>query len=105
MINKIFLQHYQSNKEEIDKMKTRGLNTKFKIKGYKIGRIKGNITLISLKNNFYFEEKETNENSHEDMRAHSSSSEESEDILFRLKQLEIQVKQISQFLVKAFPNK
>jgi hypothetical protein len=92
-----FLNYYELNKNCIDNMKTRGLNTKFKIKGFKIARLKGKIMLIPLKNNFYFEENQS--------KINESNSEESEDILFRLKQLENRVYQISNFLAKAFPIK
>lgn len=40
-----FDRYYKKNKEFIDNMKTRGLNRKFVIKGYRIGRKKGNILL------------------------------------------------------------
>ena len=45
-----FERYYNKNKESIDKMKTRGLNKKFTITGYKIGRLKGNIMLYPLNN-------------------------------------------------------
>lgn len=40
-----FMRHYERNKELIDKMPTRGLNTKYKIDGYKIGRSKNQLML------------------------------------------------------------
>ena len=40
-----FMNYYDKNKETIDNMKTRGLNTKFKIDGYRIGR-KNNILML-----------------------------------------------------------
>lgn len=43
-----FDRYYKKNKEFIDNMKTRGLNRKFIIKGFKIGRKKGNILLYPI---------------------------------------------------------
>ena len=40
-----FMRYYERNKELIDKMPTRGLNTKYKIDGYKIGRSKNQLML------------------------------------------------------------
>ena len=40
-----FERYYKKNKEFIDNMKTRGLNRKFIIHGFRIGRKKGNIIL------------------------------------------------------------
>lgn len=40
-----FDRYYKKNKEFIDNMKTRGLNRKFIIHGFRIGRKKGNIIL------------------------------------------------------------
>ena len=44
-----FLRYYNKNKESVDAIKTRGLNLKFKIEGYKIGRQKEKIVLIPTK--------------------------------------------------------
>lgn len=44
-----FNRYYAKHKETVDKMATRGLNVKYKIKGYKIGRSKGDIILYPLK--------------------------------------------------------
>ena len=44
-----FNRYYAKNKEAIDKMATRGLNVKFKINGFKIGRSKGDIILYPTK--------------------------------------------------------
>ena len=44
-----FNRYYAKNKESIDKMATRGLNVKFKINGFKIGRSKGDIILYPTK--------------------------------------------------------
>lgn len=44
-----FMKHYNKNKETIDGMSTRGLNVKYKIEGFKIGRSKGEIILYPLK--------------------------------------------------------
>ena len=44
-----FLTYYHNNREEVNKIKTRGLNIKYKINGFKIGRQKGKIVLIPLK--------------------------------------------------------
>ena len=40
-----FMRYYERNKELIDKMPTRGINTKYKIDGYKIGRSKNQLML------------------------------------------------------------
>ena len=53
-----FTEYYEKNKEEIDKMATRGLNIKYKITGYKIGRKKNIITFIPVKQEV---ERETND--------------------------------------------
>lgn len=45
-----FDRYYHKNKDTVDKMPTRGLNTKFKISGYRIGRLRGKITLFPIKN-------------------------------------------------------
>ena len=42
-----FIRYYNKNKETIDKMSTRGLNMKISIEGYKIGRLKKELTLFS----------------------------------------------------------
>ena len=44
-----FFKYYEEHKEDVDKMKTRGLNIKFKIPGFKIGRKKDELVLIQLK--------------------------------------------------------
>ena len=44
-----FDNYYRKNKELIDKLSTRGLNQKFKIKNHHIGRLKNEITLYPLK--------------------------------------------------------
>ena len=44
-----FDNYYRKNKEMIDKISTRGLNQKFKIKNHHIGRLKNEITLYPLK--------------------------------------------------------
>lgn len=46
-----FMRHYNKNKESIDSMSTRGLNRKYHIDGFKIGRLKGEIILYPLKEN------------------------------------------------------
>lgn len=43
-----FQRYYNKNKENIDAIPTRGLNIKFKIEGYKLGRQKGQIMLYPL---------------------------------------------------------
>ena len=40
-----FMRYYYKNKDMIDNMKTRGMNRKFIIDGYKIGRKEGKIIL------------------------------------------------------------
>ena len=44
-----FDNYYRKNKELIDKLSTRGLNQKYKIKGHHIGRLKNEIMLYPLK--------------------------------------------------------
>ena len=48
-----FLSYYETHKKEIDEMKTRGLNVKFYINGYKIGRKQNKLILYQTneKNN------------------------------------------------------
>ena len=48
-----FLNYYETHKKEIDEMKTRGLNVKYHINGYKIGRKQNKLILYSTneKNN------------------------------------------------------
>lgn len=53
-----FMNYYDKNKETIDNMKTRGLNTKFKIDGYRIGRKNNNLILYPTKDS----EQTSNEN-------------------------------------------
>ena len=45
-----FQRYYNKNKESIDAIPTRGLNIKFKIEGFKLGRQKGQIMLYPLTN-------------------------------------------------------
>ena len=45
-----FMRYYDKNKDDIDNMATRGLNTKFKIDGYKIGRKNKQLILKGLGN-------------------------------------------------------
>ena len=51
-----FNRYYAKNKEAIDKMATRGLNVKFKINGFKIGRSKGELILYPIKDSTEFVE-------------------------------------------------
>lgn len=44
-----FQRYYNKNKEAIDKMPTRGLNVRFKINGYKLGKQKGELMLYPAK--------------------------------------------------------
>ena len=44
-----FLKYYEKNKETIDEIPTRGLNLKYKIKGFKIGRRDNKIILWPTK--------------------------------------------------------
>ena len=44
-----FMRYYNKNQNTIDAMSTRGLNRKFKIDGFKIGRLQGKIILYPLK--------------------------------------------------------
>lgn len=44
-----FMKYYGIHKEEIDLQPTRGLNLKYQIKGYKIGRKAGNVVLYPVR--------------------------------------------------------
>ena len=44
-----FMSYYENHKSEIDSMKTRGLNMKYTIPGFKIGKRKNIITLYPIK--------------------------------------------------------
>ena len=46
-----FIAYYKMNSKQIDEMPTRGLNIKYQIKGYKLGRKGGKITLIPTRGN------------------------------------------------------
>ena len=67
-----FLNYYETHKKEIDEMKTRGLNVKFRINGYHIGRKEGRLIL-------YPEQREKNNDSLESMKL--DSLEENKKIL------------------------
>ena len=43
-----FVKYYELNKTELDKLSTCALNKKFKVKGYHLGRKKGELKLIPL---------------------------------------------------------
>lgn len=44
-----FTKYYNTHREEIDEQPTRGLNLKYHIKGYKIGRKGGNVVLYPVR--------------------------------------------------------
>jgi hypothetical protein len=46
-----FMEYYEINKEDIDKEPTRGLNRKYKIKGFKITRKKKKMEAIKINHN------------------------------------------------------
>lgn len=48
-----FNKYYQTHRDEIDNMATRGLNLKYRVNGYKIGRKGGKIVLYPIKNQNY----------------------------------------------------
>ena len=50
-----FNKYYQTHKDEIDGMATRGLNLKYRIVGHKIGRKGGKIVLYPIKNQNYLD--------------------------------------------------
>jgi virulence-associated protein VagC len=62
-----FMRHYDKNKEAIDSMATRGLNTKFKIDGFKIGRKNKQLILYPIKQSIQEQRSEvfTEDNSEE----------------------------------------
>ena len=81
-----FMRYYDSNKDTIDNMATRGLNTKFKINGFKIGRKNNKLILIPLK--------EINENKIEDNSTEFENLNMKIDILIdRINKLELFIKQ------------
>ena len=71
-----FLEYYQNHKSEIDRMKTRGLNLKYNINGFKLGRKGGKIVLYPTRSpqarNEAYERDEEDD--------YSSSSEEEEPV-------------------------
>ena len=58
-----FMNFYKKHQNEIDSMKTRGLNVKYKIPGYRIGRQKNQILLFPTKKEDENEDKNENQNS------------------------------------------
>ena len=56
-----FMNYYERNKSKIDAMKTRGINVKFKIPGYRIGRKQNQILLFPTEKK-EDDEKEENQN-------------------------------------------
>lgn len=91
-----FIRYYTKNKTTIDQIKTRGLNRKFKIDGFKIGRQKGTIVLFpQAKNN----DQVKNEN--EEYFSTTQSTEETDllntkiDIINqKLQKIELMIKEI-----------
>ncbi len=53
-----FMRYYDQNKDMIDKMHTRGINSKFKINGFKIGRKNKELILFPMKEDFKDNSKE-----------------------------------------------
>lgn len=51
-----FVRYYKQHKEEIDTKPTRGLNLKYQIRGYRIGRKNGSIVLYPTRGGQYEEE-------------------------------------------------
>lgn len=60
-----FMRYYDKNKDTIDNMATRGLNTKFKIDGFKIGRKNKQLILFPMKQSIIEHHSETNDCSEE----------------------------------------
>ena len=73
-----FIQYYRDNHVRIDAMATRGLNTKFKINGYKIGRKNGKITLMPCKTAVYSKKPVTKTKRAAKRTYHDSSSSSEE---------------------------
>ena len=100
-----FLTYYHNNREEVNSIKTRGLNLKYKINGFKIGRQKGKIVLIPLKESPQPESKPESDLNSEIMLLLESIGEgikkinENVDILLdqRFNALKPEMKQPSQF--------
>ena len=53
-----FMRYYDQNKDMIDRMHTRGINSKFKIKGFKIGRKNKELILFPMKEEFKDDQKD-----------------------------------------------
>ena len=53
-----FMSYYENHKSEIDSMKTRGLNMKYTIPGFKIGKRANKITLYPIKDKIKEDKKE-----------------------------------------------
>ena len=53
-----FVRYYKQHKEEIDTKPTRGLNLKYQIRGYRIGRKNGSIVLYPTRGGQYEEEEQ-----------------------------------------------
>ena len=60
-----FMRYYDKNKDDIDNMATRGLNTKFKIDGYKIGRKNKQLILFPIRKQENQSETKSEDNSEE----------------------------------------
>lgn len=86
-----FIRYYNKNKSMIDSMKTRGLNRKYKIEGYKIGRKNNIITLYP--NNIINENynKENDENFDLNLKVDMLNE--------RLKKIELLLKEIKENLL------
>lgn len=72
-----FIRYYTKNKSTIDQIKTRGLNRKYKIDGYKIGRQKGVIVLFPERKS----KENSNENSNENLNENLENEYANDDLL------------------------
>ena len=96
-----FMRYYDKNKDTIDNMATRGLNTKFKIDGYKIGRKNKKLILFPMKQSIIENQTEiTEDNSEEFNNLHIKL-----DILTdKINKIEHSMKQIFKLLSNLNPS-
>lgn len=77
-----FNDYYKEHKEEIDELKTKELNDKFKVEGFKIIRNKGKITFRRIKE----AKQKENDNSHQELKI--------DDVMKQLKEMNDKLNEI-----------
>ena len=92
-----FMRYYNKNQESIDAMSTRGLNRKFKIDGFKIGRLKGKIILYHLKENEYKAEQTETKSDELDSKTKLTINEKLDFMNRRLKKMEEMLEIVIQY--------